>query len=115
MRDKTNSKKTEAAAHKVVVASVTKEMAQPRVAQSASLTADQQTKKRRGKSTSHHTERAAKRRIEQYGTGTPVEGMSWAVSESRVSSQVLSNDWAGGQTRLQGRAFLSRWFLIVLV
>jgi hypothetical protein len=64
-----------------VVASVTKEMAQPRVAESAQLTADEQSKKRRGNSTSHHAERAAKHHIDN----TPLQEMSSAVSDIRAT------------------------------
>ena len=42
MRNKTKGKKTRAASYKAVVASVTKEMAQPRVAESAQIEADRQ-------------------------------------------------------------------------
>jgi hypothetical protein len=76
MRNKTKGKKTEAASYNAVVASVTKEMAQPRVAESAQLTADEQSKKGRGKPTSHPGGRSAKPHIEKYGTGTPMEETS---------------------------------------
>jgi hypothetical protein len=76
MRNKTKGKKTQAASYKAVVASVTKEMAQPRVAESAQLIADEQSKKRHGKPASHHAGRTAKPHIEEYGTGTPVEETS---------------------------------------
>lgn len=71
MRNKTKGKKTEAASYQATMASVSKEMAQPRVAESALRAADEQSKKSRGKPTSHHAERAAKPHIEHYGTGTP--------------------------------------------
>jgi hypothetical protein len=76
MRNKTKGNKTQAASYKAVVASVTKEMAQPRVAGSAQLTADERSKKKRGEPTSHHTGKAAKPHIEEYGTGTPTEETS---------------------------------------
>jgi len=70
MRKKTKRKKTKTASYKLVVASVTKEMAQPRVAESAQVAADKRSKKRRG-----NPARPAKAHVEQYGTGTPtVEG-----------------------------------------
>jgi hypothetical protein len=65
MRTKTKRKKTKAASYNAVVASVAKEMAQPRVAESAQA-AEEQRKKRRGKPA-----RAAKAHVERYGTGTP--------------------------------------------
>jgi hypothetical protein len=71
MPNKTKGKKAEAASYKAIMASVTKEMAQPRVAESAQLAADEQKKKRFGKPANHHAGRAAKAHIEQYGTGTP--------------------------------------------
>ena len=76
MRNKTKGKTTQAASYKAVMASVTKEMAQPRVAESAQLTADEQSKKRHGKPASHHAGKAPKPRIEEYGTGTPTEETS---------------------------------------
>lgn len=72
MRNKKKGKKAEAASNKAIMASVTKEMAQPRVAESAQVAADEQTKKRRGKPASRHAGRAAKTHIEQYGSGTPI-------------------------------------------
>jgi hypothetical protein len=47
-----------------------------RVAESAQLIANEQSKKRHGRSTSHHAGRTAKPHIEEYGTGTPVEETS---------------------------------------
>jgi hypothetical protein len=76
MRNKTKGKKTEAASYKAVVASVRREMAQPRVVESAQLTADEQSKKRQEKPTSHHAGKMAKPHVEEYGTGTPVEEAS---------------------------------------
>jgi hypothetical protein len=76
MRKKTKVKKAEEASYKAIVASVTKEMAQPRVAESAQLAADEQSKKSYGKTPSHHAGKAAKPHIEEYGTGTPVEETS---------------------------------------
>jgi hypothetical protein len=71
-KKKTKAKKTRAASYKAVVASVTKEMARPRVAESAQAATDAQSQKRRGKAA-----RAAKAHIERYGTGTPTaEGTS---------------------------------------
>ena len=58
-KSKTKGKRTQAASYKAVVASVTKEMAQPRVAESAQLTAAERRKKKRGERTSRH---AGKRR-----------------------------------------------------
>jgi hypothetical protein len=58
MRNKTKGKKTE-------------EIAQPHIAESAQLTADEQSKKRRETPTSHHVGKTAKPRVERYGTGTP--------------------------------------------
>jgi hypothetical protein len=54
MRNKTKGRKTEASSYDAVVAGVTKEMAQPRVAGAAQLTVGEQSKKRCGKPTSHH-------------------------------------------------------------
>ena len=73
MRNKTKSKKSEPASDSAVLASVTKEMAQPRVAESAQLITDEQNKRRRGKPASRHAGKVAKPHIEKYGTGTPVE------------------------------------------
>ena len=71
MRHKNEGKKTRAASYKAIMASVTKEMAKPRVAGSALRTADQQSKKRHGKPTRDHVRGTAKTHVEQYGTGTP--------------------------------------------
>ena len=71
VRNKTKGKRTQAASYKAVVASVTKEMAQPRVAGSAQLTADERSKKKRGGRLSHHAGKAPKPHLEEYGTGTP--------------------------------------------
>jgi hypothetical protein len=76
MRNKTSGKKTRAASYRAVVASVRKEMAQPRVAESAQVAVEEQNKKRRGKLASQHAGRAAKPHVEEYGTGTPVEETS---------------------------------------
>jgi hypothetical protein len=73
VRSKTKDKRTGTASYKAVVASLTKEMAQPRVAESARLTTYEQSKKRREKPTSHHARKTAKPHVEEYGTGTPVE------------------------------------------
>jgi hypothetical protein len=73
MRKKTKGKKTRAASYKAVVASVTKEMALPRVAESAQVAAEEQSRKRRGKAARLHAGRAAKPHVEKYGTGTPIE------------------------------------------
>ena len=73
MRKNTKGKKTRAASYKSVVASVTREMAQPRVAESAQLTAEERSKKKRGERTSHRAGKAPKPHIEEYGTGTPAE------------------------------------------
>jgi hypothetical protein len=69
-------RKAKITSNKVLLASVIEEMAQPRVAESAQLTADQQSKKTHGKPTSLHAGRTAKPHIEEYGTGTPVEETS---------------------------------------
>jgi hypothetical protein len=66
-------RKAKIASNKVLLASVIEEMAQPRVAESAQLIADEQSKKRHGKPTSHHAGRTARPHIEEYGTGTPIE------------------------------------------
>jgi len=72
MPKKTEGKKAEAASYQAIMASVTKEMAQPRVAESAQVTVDARNKKRPGKPANHRAGRAAKPHIEQYGTGTPI-------------------------------------------
>ena len=71
MRNKKKGKKAKVASNRAIITSITEEMAQPRVAESAQVAADEQSKKRRRKPTSHHPGRAAKTHIEQYGTGTP--------------------------------------------
>ena len=71
MRNKKKGKKAKVASNRAIITSITEEMAQPRVAESAQVAADEQSKKRRGKPTSHHAGRAAKTHIEQYGSGTP--------------------------------------------
>lgn len=71
MRNKTKGKTPEAVPYKTIMASVTKEMAQPRVAESARVAADEQSKHKRGKPTSHHAGRAAKTHIDKYGSVTP--------------------------------------------
>ena len=48
MRNKTKGKKAEAARYRAIMASVTKEMAQPRVAESAQVAAAEQSKQKRG-------------------------------------------------------------------
>jgi hypothetical protein len=73
MRKKTKGKKTRPASYKAVVASITKEMAQPRFAESAQVAAEEQSKKRRGKLARQRAGRVAKPHVEEYGTGTPVE------------------------------------------
>ena len=72
----TKDRKAKIKSNKALLASVIEEMAQPRVAESAQLIADEQSKKRHGKPTSHHAGRTAKPHIEEYGTGTPVEETS---------------------------------------
>jgi hypothetical protein len=69
-------RKAKITSNKVLLASVIEEMAHPRVAESARLTADEQGKKRHGKPASHHAGRTAKPHIEEYGTDTPVEETS---------------------------------------
>jgi hypothetical protein len=71
MHHKNKSKEAKAASNRVIVASVTKEMAKPRVAGSALRTAHEQSKKRHGKPTRHHVRGTAKTHIEQYSIGTP--------------------------------------------
>lgn len=71
MRNKTKGKKAEAASYKAIMASVTKEMAQPRVAESAQVAADEQSKKRRGKPTGLHSGREAETHIDKCGSGAP--------------------------------------------
>jgi hypothetical protein len=71
MRVKTKGKKAEEASNKEILASVTEEMTQPRIAKSARTDADQPSKESHGKRTSQHAGRTAKPHIEQYGTGTP--------------------------------------------
>ena len=72
MRTAERNKKPGEASYKAVIASVTEEMAQARTAKSARADADEQDKKSRGhKTTMQRSGRAAKRHIEQYGTGTP--------------------------------------------
>lgn len=73
---KTNGKIARTASYKAVVASVTKEMAQPRVAESAQLTPDEPSKKKRRERTSDHPGKAPKPHIEEYGTGTPTQETS---------------------------------------
>jgi hypothetical protein len=73
MRNKTNGKKTRAASYRAVVASVTKEMAQPRVAESAQVAAEEQRRKRLGKLARQRAGRAAKPRVEEYGAGIPLK------------------------------------------
>lgn len=51
----------------------TEETAQAHVAESTQIRADKQSKKSPRTPTSHRAERSTKPRIEQYGTGTPVE------------------------------------------
>jgi hypothetical protein len=70
---KTKGKKTKAASYKAVVASVTKEMARPRVAESAQVAEEKRSRKSRGKPARQRAGRAAKPHVEEYGTGTPVE------------------------------------------
>jgi hypothetical protein len=78
MQSKKNIKKSRYASDKAIAASVTKEMARPRVTQSvqAETDAEERVKARRGKLAGPRPEvvsgRAAKAHIEQYGTGTPM-------------------------------------------
>ena len=71
MRSEKKDKKSREASYKAVVASVTEEMAQPRIAKSARADADEQSRESHGKPTTQHAGGAAKPHIEQYGTGTP--------------------------------------------
>jgi hypothetical protein len=71
MRSEKKDKKAKESSDKTVVASVTEEIKQTYIPKSAQVEPDEQTEKRRGKSTRHHAEGAAKTHIEQYGTRTP--------------------------------------------
>ena len=72
----TKDRKAKIKSNKALLASVIEEMAQPRVAESAQLIADEQSKKRHGQPAGHHAGRTAKPHIEEYGTGTPIEETS---------------------------------------
>jgi hypothetical protein len=56
----------------VTIESSAEELAQPRMAESAQVEADEQEGKRNGKPTRRRTQVAAEHHIEQYGTGTPI-------------------------------------------
>ena len=71
MRSEKKGEKAREATYKEVVASVTEEMAQLRIANSARADTDEQNRESHGKPTTQRSGRAAKTRIEQYGTGTP--------------------------------------------
>jgi hypothetical protein len=71
MRSDEKNKKTGEESYKAVVASVTEEMAQARTAKSARVGADELIKKSHGKPATQRSGRAAKRHLEQYGTGPP--------------------------------------------
>jgi hypothetical protein len=71
MRSEKKEGKARESSYKAVVAGVTEEMRQPRVAKSARADADEQSKESHGKPTTQHAGRTAKPHIEQYGTGTP--------------------------------------------
>jgi hypothetical protein len=71
MRSDKKDQKTREASHKAVVAGVTEEMTQPRIAISARADADEKTKESHGKPTAQRAVRTAKPHIERYGTGTP--------------------------------------------
>jgi hypothetical protein len=71
MRSEKKDQKTREASYKAVVARVTEEMAQPRIAKSARADADEKSKESHGRPTSRRPGRAAKPHIERYGTGTP--------------------------------------------
>jgi hypothetical protein len=71
MRREKKDEKAKEGSHKAVVAGVTEEMTQPRIARSALADADEQSKESHRKPTSQHAGRTAKPHIEQYGTGTP--------------------------------------------
>ena len=82
MRSEERSKKAGEASNKAVVASVTEEMAQAHTTKSARADADEQSKESRVETTTQRSGRAAKRRVERYGTGTPaVEKNSRTLSE----------------------------------
>ena len=70
MRSTKRKKKTREAPSKEV-ASLIKEMAHVRTAKSAREDADEQTEENDGKRRRQSSGQAAKRHIEQYGTGTP--------------------------------------------
>ena len=71
MRHKNKGKKVKAASNSAIMASVVKEMAKPRVAESALQVADEQSEKRRREPTRYQARGTAKSHTEQYGTGTP--------------------------------------------
>jgi hypothetical protein len=71
MRYKNKVKKVKAVSNKAIMASVVKEMAKPRVAESALQVPDERSEKRHGEPVRHHARGTAKTHIEQYGTGTP--------------------------------------------
>jgi hypothetical protein len=71
MRSERKDQKTIEASYETVVARVTEEMAQPRIAKSARADADEKSKESHGKPTTQRAGRTAKPHIERYGTGTP--------------------------------------------
>jgi hypothetical protein len=71
MHREKKDKKAREVSSKAVVASLTEEMTQPRIAKSARADVDEQGNERLVKPTTQRTNRAPKPHIEQYGTGTP--------------------------------------------
>jgi hypothetical protein len=71
MHREKKDKKAREVSDKAVVASLTEEMTQSRIAKSARADVDEQGNERHVKPKTQRTNRAAKPHIEQYGTGTP--------------------------------------------
>jgi len=53
------------------MATVTKEIAKPRIAKSAQVDADELSRKKHGNPARHHAGEPSKLHLEQYGMGTP--------------------------------------------
>jgi hypothetical protein len=71
MGSEKKDEKARDASLEAVIASVTEEMRQPRIAKSARASADEPSMGDHGKTTTQNAGRTAKPHIEQYGTGTP--------------------------------------------
>jgi hypothetical protein len=71
MRSEKKDENAREASYKAVVAGVTEEMRQPRIAKSARADVGERSKENHGKSTTQNARRTAKPHTEQYGTGTP--------------------------------------------